>query len=123
MPHCVLEYSDNVADRPDLRQVLHDVHDSLMASGLFTSGDIKSRAVEHHTYMVGDGAPDRTFVTLDIQVLSGKDDQVKARLAQAALAVLERHYPQSLARTRCSLTVQITDIHALSYSRTRTYDA
>lgn len=123
MPHCILEYSDNVADRPDLQQVLQDVHDGLMASGLFTSGDIKSRAIEHHTYLVGDGAPDRTFVTLDIQVLSGKDDQVKTRLARGALEILERHYPQTLARTRCSLTVQITDIHAPSYSRTRTYDS
>ncbi len=123
MPHCILEFSDNVVDRPDLRAVLAAIHDGLMSTGMFVSGDIKCRAIEHRAYVVGDGAADRTFVTLDIQVLSGKTDDAKAGLAEQALAVLERFYPHTLAESRCSLTVQVTDIHAPSYRRTRTYES
>ena len=122
MPHCILAYSDNVVDRPDLRSVLQQVNDVLIASDLFDPGDVKSRAVANDTVVIGDGARDRTFVTVDGQMLGGKSDEVKARLAEDVLAVLERAYPETLARTRCSLTVQITDIHRASYRRRRTYE-
>jgi len=122
MPHCILEYSHNLVDRPDLRHVLQEVNGALIATGLFDPGDIKSRAVAHDTVVIGDGATDRTFVTVDVQMLEGKSDAVKAQLAESVLAVLERAYPETLARTRCSLTVQITDIHRGSYRRIRTYE-
>ena len=122
MPHCILEYSANVTDRPDLHAVLQAINDVLVTTGLFDPGDIKSRAVAHDTVVIGDGAADRTFVTVDVQMLGGKSDEVKAQLADSVLAVLERAYPETLARTRCSLTVQISDIHRASYRRIRTYE-
>lgn len=43
MPHCILEYSANVVDRPDVTRLLKEIHDALMATGLFTLTDIKWR--------------------------------------------------------------------------------
>jgi 5-carboxymethyl-2-hydroxymuconate isomerase len=117
MPHCILEYSANVPDRPDLGRVLADVHAALTATGEFTLADIKSRAVRHEQFLIGDGDPARVFVTLTVQILGGRSDEVKARISDGLLAVLARHYPESLAGRTCSLTVQVCDIHRASYRR------
>jgi 5-carboxymethyl-2-hydroxymuconate isomerase len=117
MPHCTLEYSANVPDRPDARRLLAEVHEALMSTGLFTLADIKSRAVRQEQFVIGDGDAARVFATLTIEILEGRSDEVKAEISEAALAVLARHFPASLAERTCSLTVQVRDIHRASYRR------
>ncbi|MBU0984359.1 MAG: 5-carboxymethyl-2-hydroxymuconate Delta-isomerase [candidate division Zixibacteria bacterium] len=121
MPHCILEYSNNVLDVPDMRTLLQEINDTLAATELFNRDDIKSRAIRHDLVVVGDGAPDRTFVTLTVQILSGRDDETKASLSDQTLAVLKRAFPQTLEKTRCSITVQIREIHRPSYRRVISY--
>lgn len=117
MPHCILEASDNLADQPDWRGLLGEINRTLVATGLFAEADIKSRAVQHGHYVVGDGAPERAFVTLNVQLLAGRTDEVKARISEALLQVLMGAFPRSLAELVCSLTVQISDLHPPSYQR------
>ncbi len=117
MPHCILEYSANVVDQPDTTRLLMEIHDTLMATGLFTLADIKSRAIRHEQYVIGDGDPERAFVTLNIQILQGRSDEVKAQISEAALEVLKRAFPESLRQRKCSLTVQVSEIHRPSYRR------
>jgi len=119
MPHLVLEYSANVPDRPDLRRVLLDLHEALVASTLFERRDLKSRAVRHDVFAVGDGAEDRAFVALSIAILEGRSDGVKATLAEAALVVLRRAWPELAAGGRGSITVEVRDLHRASYRRVR----
>ncbi len=117
MPHCILEYSANVVEQPDMTRLLMDIHGALMATGLFTLADIKSRAIRHEQYLIGDGDPARAFVTLNVQILEGRSDEVKAQISEAALEVLKRAFPESLQQRKCSLTVQVSEIHRPSYRR------
>jgi len=117
MPHCILETSDNLLDQPDWRELLLAINGTLVETGLFQAGDIKSRLVRHDTFAIGDGAPDQAFVTLNVQILQGRTDEVKASLSATLLPVLTRAFPRTLAQRRCSLTVQISDIHRTSYGR------
>jgi 5-carboxymethyl-2-hydroxymuconate isomerase len=122
MPHCILEHSANVLDPVEMREVLLDVNRALIATGAFTPGDIKSRAVRHEEVVIGDGEPDRSFVTLNVQILVGRSEEFRTDLSRELLAVLERHFPRTLAGTRCSLTVQVNEMERASYLRRRTYD-
>lgn len=117
MPHCILEYSANVVDEPDWSATLADLHRVLMASGLFVLDDIKSRAVRRDDFLVGDGRSDRAFVALEIQILSGRTDEVKGKICDAALQLLVRAFPRTVERLTTSVTVQISDIHRPSYRR------
>lgn len=119
MPHLVLEYSANVPDEPDLPSVLLDLHDALVASGLFERKDVKSRAVRHDVFAVADGAEDRAFVALSIAILDGRSDDVKSALSETALEVLVRAYPNLVAGGRGAITVEIRDLHRASYRRVR----
>jgi len=119
MPHLVLEYSANVPDHPDVRRVLIDLHDAVMASALFERKDIKSRAVRHEVFAVADGAEDRAFVALAIAILDGRSDEVKSALSEAALDVLVHAYPKLAEGGRGAISVEIRDLHRASYRRVR----
>lgn len=117
MPHCILEYSGNVLDAPVESATLAALHQVLAATGLFVLDDIKSRAVRRDDFLVGDGRSDRAFVALEIQILSGRTDEVKGKICDAALQVLMQAFPQTALRLTTSFTVQVCDIHRPSYRR------
>jgi 5-carboxymethyl-2-hydroxymuconate isomerase len=117
MPHCILEYSNNILDQPDVRQVLRGIHDVLAGTELFSLNDIKSRAVKHDDFFIGDGDASRAFVALTIQILSGRSGDVKADISRRAFEFLKQTYPQSIEELKCSITVQIVEIDRASYRR------
>ncbi len=121
MPHCLLEASDNLLDQPDWAGLLREVNGTLVATGLFQLADIKSRFRSHEVFLIGDGAAEQAFVTLTVQILGGRTDDVKAQLSEALLPLLARACPRTCAGMKCSLTVQITDIHRPSYRRQISY--
>ena len=121
MPHCILEASDNLLDQPDWMGLLREINGTLVATGLFKAQDIKSRYLSHGVFAIGDGAPGQAFVTLNVQILDGRTDEVKAQLSEALLSVLARAFPRTFAQMTCSLTVQVTDIHRASYRRQINY--
>jgi 5-carboxymethyl-2-hydroxymuconate isomerase len=121
MPHCILEASDNLLDHPDWAALLLGINQTLAGTGLFTAADIKSRLIRHEVFAIGDGSGDQAFVTLNVQILGGRSDEVKAQLSEALLPLLVRAFPRTLDQTKCSLTVQITDIHKPSYRRQISY--
>lgn len=117
MPHCILEASDNLLDAPDWAGLLERLHGALAATGLFREEDLKSRVILHRTYRVADGAPDRAFVTLDLQIMEGREDEVKARLSDLLMPVLAKAFPRTSAAMRLNLTVQVSELHRPSYRR------
>ena len=117
MPHCILEVSDNLLDSPDWQDLLGAIHRTLVGTGLFSEADLKSRVIRHDTFRVADGAPDRAFVTLDVQILEGRPDEVKARISDVLLPVLAGAFPRSAAGMKLNITVQVSDLHRLSYRR------
>ena len=117
MPHCILEYSDNVVDPPEFRVLFGELHELLVGTGEFQLGDIKSRAIRCADYRVGDGASDRAFVALQICILEGRPDELKSRLTAGALPILERHFTATRVARRCSVSARVTDMHRASYAR------
>jgi 5-carboxymethyl-2-hydroxymuconate isomerase len=117
MPHCILEASDNLLDQPDWTGLLRRINGTLAATGLFQAADIKSRFVSHGIFAIGEGAPGQAFVTLNVQILSSRDDAVKAQLSEALLPILAEAIPRTFAQMKCSLTVQISELHRPSYRR------
>jgi len=121
MPHCILEHSSNVIDTPDWCELLAKINRTLADTDLFKMEDIKSRVIQHDTFVVGDGDPSRAFVTLNACILSGRDNDTKRRIVEPLLALLRSAFPLSMERLKFSLTVQITDIHRESYQRETSY--
>ncbi|MBX7145362.1 MAG: 5-carboxymethyl-2-hydroxymuconate Delta-isomerase [Oligoflexia bacterium] len=110
MPHCVLEYSSNVLDQPDFGALFKELHQLLSSSGHIQLDQLKSRAIRHEQYFVGDGAPDRAFIYLQISLLSGRDNTVRVALGEQAFAFLQKCFPRSLKELRCSMTLEMREM-------------
>jgi 5-carboxymethyl-2-hydroxymuconate isomerase len=117
MPHCILEYSANVVDTPDVAGLLRELHQRLAATGQFKLEDLKSRAIRHEAFAVGDGDPNRAFIALEICIFGGRDSATKRRIAEPATELLRAAFPRTLQERQCSITVRVSDIDRDSYQR------
>ena len=121
MPHCILEYTDNIIESPDWDFLFRKIHAVLLDTGEWYEPDIKSRSIRHERYFIGNGDPDQAFITLSIQILEGRSDELKAQISKNALDILVSFFSLSLEQLKTSITVQIVDIHKASYCRKVSY--
>lgn len=121
MPHCILEYTNNIVDTPIWADIFKEIHAILIATGEWHSADIKSRAIELHNFYIGNGSPHQAFVSLCIQILAGRSDNLKKSVSESCLKALAGHFPLTLKQLQTSITVQIVDIHEPSYCRRINY--
>jgi 5-carboxymethyl-2-hydroxymuconate isomerase len=113
MPHLTLQYTDNLADL-NVSRTLQKVNEVTYQSGLFEEGDIKSRAIQLQSFLIGTVADDRAFIHLTV-AMSPRGPQVEQALAKALIQVLE----DALARSRSGLStqacVEITHVDTSTY--------
>lgn len=110
MPHCVIEYSSDVADQIAIDDLMAAVHDGVFSSGLFPEYDIKTRAIGYDYHRTGKTKD--SFVHVNLHLLSGRDDQQKTDLSEKVLASIEPLLPQVV-----SVGVEIIDMHRDSYRK------
>ncbi len=110
MPHCIIEYSSDVADQVSIRELIEATFQGALSSGLFPEYDIKIRAyacLHHQT-----GSTRDSFVHVAVRLLSGRDDAQKADLSEKVLAQI-----QPLLPSVESVGVEICDMHRASYRK------
>ncbi len=110
MPHCVIEYSADVADQVAIDELIAAVHQGAFSSDLFPEYDIKTRAVayEHHRT----GKTQDSFVHVNVHLLSGRTDAQKSILSEKMLASIE-----PLLSKVVNVGVEIIDMHRESYRK------
>jgi 5-carboxymethyl-2-hydroxymuconate isomerase len=110
MPHVTVEYSANLDGLVDLPKLLRQVHEAVMASGLFQLGAIRTRAEPRQLFVVADGDPDNAFIHVDLRIAPGRETAARQRLAQGVLDVVEAHTREVFARQGLGLSVEVREI-------------
>ena len=110
MPHCIVDYSSDVADQVDIEVLMAAVHQGAMDSGLFPEYDIKTRAIAFDQHRTGQTRD--SFVHVAVHLLDGRSDEQKTALSEAVLAQIEPLLPDVV-----SVGVEICDIHRASYRK------
>ena len=110
MPHCIVEYSEDVAEQVSIEELVKAVHLGVLSSGLFDEYDIKTRAAAYTCYRMGSTRD--SFVHVTVRLLSGRDDAQKANLSEKLLARIEPMLPGV-----ASVGVEICDMHRDSYRK------
>lgn len=88
MPHLVMEYSNSAEDRLNMQGLLEDLHQVVIASGLFSVNDVKSRAVRVHSWLVGEQGNRVDFIHIKLELLEGRSAIQKQTLSRALMKVL-----------------------------------
>ena len=110
MPHCIIEYAKSLETRVKPSTIIDAVLQGSMQSELFQPNDIKVRAMafEHHR----SPATVQNFIHVTVKLLSGRDQQQRAMLAEKVLSQLDR-----IALSSVSISVDVVSMDKETYAK------
>ena len=111
MPHVTLHHSAKVRDDVEVRALLGKLHNEMAAIGEFKIEDIKSRSVSHDPCIVGDGAPENSFVHVEAAIMSGRTVEKRREVGTRLLNVLV----EAVTQPKISLTVEVREMERDTY--------
>ena len=115
MPHLRIEYSANLAAKPDWRALFADLHGLLQQLAGIATANCKSRASCAEHFLIGDGTTAEAFVHLDLQLLEGRSAELLGDIGQAALSCLEQHCQAADDAQPLQLTVHVGELVVARY--------
>lgn len=110
MPHCIVEYSQNLEQEVPPVELLEAVKAGCIASTLFTVEDIKLRSVPYKSFLTA-GQED-AFVHVILRLLSGRTLEQRKQLSELVLASLGE-----FALKDVSLSVEVCEMERDTYSK------
>lgn len=110
MPHCIIEYSNEIEKSVEPAQLINAVYQGALKSGLFKDEDIKTRSIAFDSYQAG--SIKKAFVHVTVKILSGRNIEQKKTLSNLILSQLKTiDFPSTL------VTVEVVEIEKESYAR------
>jgi 5-carboxymethyl-2-hydroxymuconate isomerase len=110
VPHVIVEYSANIQKHADIPGLIRTVHQAALASGLFATAAVRTRAERRDVFAIADEHPRNAFVAITIRMAAGRTEAERQRLADlvfdAACDYLDRGGPHE----RLALSFEIQDI-------------
>lgn len=88
MPHFIVEYSANLADKVDIPDVLAAVHTAALETKVFPVGGLRVRAFRCDDYLVADGHADNCYLHMTLRMGQGRDAATKMAAGEAVFAAL-----------------------------------
>lgn len=110
MPQLILEYSDNIIEKNDLKTLLLEFNELLASKLPAQLVACKSRAIEHTIYCVADGSPQRGFIHVNLQIMAGRTVERLNEVAQLILNLLKQYFAQSAARLKLEISLEIREL-------------
>jgi 5-carboxymethyl-2-hydroxymuconate isomerase len=112
MPHCIIEYTDNLRAEGDVPGLLPKINQLLIAqTGVFPIGGIRSRAIELKDYCMADGADDYAFVHVTLKIGAGRDETVKKKACDALFDLVKQHFAELYARRYLALSMELVEFN------------
>ena len=115
MPQIIIEYSSNIQDVNDFKQLFTDIHHVINTTGGANIENCKSRAINHNEYLIGRGEAMNAFIHLEVKWLEGRSTELKSQLGNELLDLLKKHYHSSMQQHNLQITVHVIDILRSSY--------
>lgn len=110
MPHIIVEYSANLEDAVDIGGLVADIHRAVLATGIFKLGAVRTRAARRDTFVIADGDPQNGFVNVVARIGRGRAVEMRKRLAEVIMAVLDEETAALSATRGLALSVYVEEI-------------
>jgi 5-carboxymethyl-2-hydroxymuconate isomerase len=116
MPHCIIEYSEELTQELEIKDVMSAVFQAAVQSALFSSTDIKIRAIPFTYFYTKNDSEDNKnqprFIHVCCKILSGRNLAQRQKLSELVLSHLKSIEIKSL-----SISVEIVDMERESYNK------
>ena len=110
MPHCIIEYSNDLTSKLDIKQLVNTVFTGAVNSQLFTASHIKTRAIPFDEYLVGEHKT--SFIHITVKLLSGRISEQRKMLSESIIIELK-----NIVLPPVSISVEVVDMEKESYSK------
>ncbi|MBD0421786.1 5-carboxymethyl-2-hydroxymuconate delta isomerase [Streptomyces sp. TRM S81-3] len=108
MPHLTIDYSSHLADVFDRVALLKELH-PLVVDMAGSTGVCKTFLRPAETYAGNGTIEESTFVHVEVGLMPGRSESLKARLSESILALLSAHLPVRDA-AGAVLSVEVRDL-------------
>jgi 5-carboxymethyl-2-hydroxymuconate isomerase len=93
MPHCIVEYTDNLGPAAAIPALLDQLAAKFRDSdGVFPTGGIRVRAIRLTEYVIADGNGDDAFVNITAKIGPGRDPAFKKRFFAEMFEIVKAHF-------------------------------
>jgi 5-carboxymethyl-2-hydroxymuconate isomerase len=95
VPHLTVEYSANLEPQINISDLVHQVHEAALSTGVFELAAVRTRAERRDCYVIADDHKDNAFVAVWVRIARGRDAETRKRLGEtifkAACSYLDAH--------------------------------
>ena len=93
MPHCIIEYSDNLAASGDFSGLMRKLADHFRTeSQVFPTAGVRIRAIPVSDYLIADGKPDHAYVNVTCRIGAGRPLDLRKAFFGAAFGIVQDHF-------------------------------
>jgi len=119
MPHLTLEYSSNLASNSQALGLLKQLHQTVGNTETVDIEKVKSRAVQHHTYLVGAKPEQKAFLFLRLEILPGRTPEWKHALGEKLHGMMKAQVGKWISPpVTCSTNVEVRELDGEFYFTT-----
>lgn len=111
MPHCVIEYAQDLEQSINIQSLVQTVHQQAIASSLFNTPAIKTRAIAYQDYLVGEGKS--SFIHVTLHILNGRTIEQKQLLSELVLKEVTTVFSEV-----DNVSVNVVDMEKQTYRKT-----
>jgi 5-carboxymethyl-2-hydroxymuconate isomerase len=116
VPQITIEYSANLAGRFEARGFAARLHGHLVAHADAQIESCKTRLLRLDEVLIGSGEPHRAMVHADVRILTGRSDEQKRLLGEAAIQSLEDAVGGAEG-LEVQLTVEVRELDRANYHK------
>jgi 5-carboxymethyl-2-hydroxymuconate isomerase len=110
MPHLLIEYSANLEDKIQMRELVQKLHETAIGTGVFPMAGARTRAMRRDVYRVADGAAANGFVHLTMRVGHGRSVETRRQAAESLFAALCEHLTGLYESTPLAISAEMQEI-------------
>ena len=123
MPHVVIECSANLDDLVDLDDVVRQLHESALSTGVFPLGGIRTRVHVVDHYRIADGNPANAFAHVEMAIGQGRDLATRRRAAETVFHALCAAMDRAAAGRPLALSLELRELEReTSFRRNNIHD-
>jgi 5-carboxymethyl-2-hydroxymuconate isomerase len=124
MPHFTIEYSANLDDCVDIKELVHIVRKAAVETGIFPLGGIRVRAIRCEHYAIADGREDFGFLDMVLRLGAGRDLATRRKAGEHIFKALSACLDPAFAQGKFALSfdMQINDKET-SWKRNNIHEA
>lgn len=113
MPHCTVEYTANIENRINIKEILQAINNSLLShNGEFSASGIRSRAYMVADYIIGDGITTDAFIHVSLSIATGRTTEVKQAIQDHLFTTLTKLLNQIDVTNKISLSLELTELNS-----------